>query len=699
MGIDIHIQYLKPTRNDICVAFCFFNTCGYVRPLQNLLFFENKLKAANIPYYSIEMVIGDQKPMLANPTLRVYSKSSMFYKEALWNRIEKEIPEQYTKICFLDSDIIFQRVDWLDSLSDMLDIHDIVHPFHILTYLDIQFTNQNKSNNVRQNIMSHIARKSINISDIRENAPGLGWAIKRSFLYKIGGFYDINMLGSSDQIFCGSIMKNKEMIESSLYPLIYESSLSYFNNLYNLDFSVSYLHCETLHLYHGNLKNRNYCNRIEIVKNIKDKWDIVYSKNLDGFFEINDESLNQRFYKYFIDRDEDDSNDSIHINDSSNNINLHIQYSKPTRSDICVAFAFFNSCGYVRPIQNLLLFENKLKAANIPYYSIEMVIGDQKPALANPTLRFYSKSALFYKEGLWNRLEKEIPKEYTKICFLDSDIIFDDPLWLDNISEMLDTHDLVHAFKTARLLNESYISAGNLISAIYRLNHSKNSGGAGYGWAIRRDFFLNLGGFFDMCILGAGDQVFYNFIYDVTYDLSADHLFTILSKKIAEYKASIQSLFPKVSYLNSNIYHLFHGVEKNRKYGSRYDILKNVEWTDTFIKNSNGFWESIDTNINMKCLEYFKERQEDSILSIEIAPKSHAPVKLAPVKLAPVELAPVKLAPVELAPVVAIPRPKNVLRPQHVASIAAAKSLQRVNNLRKTIVYDRTVYPKDEDDE
>ena len=125
--MNLHIQYNEPKKTDICVAFCYFNTCGYIRSLQNLAFFETKLRLAKIPYFSAEMVIGNQPPMLASPTLRFHSKSSLFYKEALWNRLEQAIPEQYTKICFLDSDIIFDRPDWLDEISRLHDTHDVVH--------------------------------------------------------------------------------------------------------------------------------------------------------------------------------------------------------------------------------------------------------------------------------------------------------------------------------------------------------------------------------------------------------------------------------------------------------------------------------------------------------------------------------------------------------------------------------------------
>ena len=290
-------------------------------------------------------------------------------------------------------------------------------------------------------------------------------------------------------------------------------------------------------------------------------------------------------------------------------MSLHIPYSTPVRTDICVAFCFFNPIGYIRPLQNTAFFQEKLRLANIPYYSIEMLIDDKPAMLANPTLCVRSKSTLFYKEALWNRLEKEIPPQYTKIVFLDSDVIFSEENWLDKISILLDSCDLVHPFETVDRLNLAYEKVDTLISSV----KDGNLAGSGMGWAITRDTFHALGGFFDKGILGNGDTLFYNCIRESVN--IKDGQYFLIQDLYTTYRTNFQNVNPKITYLDMKIYHLFHGTTRNRNYGSRHnEVLGDIHkpWDSLFTLNEDGFWELTDDSLNNRMIEYFLSRREDS---------------------------------------------------------------------------------------
>ena len=89
---DISIlTYNKPVRNDMVIGFVFFNIAKSNRLLMNYLYTTNKLKLANIPYYTLEVVYN--KPEIPE-AIHIACKSIMFQKERLCYVLEKHIPEK-----------------------------------------------------------------------------------------------------------------------------------------------------------------------------------------------------------------------------------------------------------------------------------------------------------------------------------------------------------------------------------------------------------------------------------------------------------------------------------------------------------------------------------------------------------------------------------------------------------------------------
>jgi hypothetical protein len=320
--------------------------------------------------------------------------------------------------------------------------------------------------------------------------------------------------------------------------------------------------------------------------------------------------------------------------------------------------------------------------AKIPYFSIEMVIGNQKPVLASPTLRVYSNSNLFYKEALWNRLEKEIPEYYNKIIFLDSDIIFEKTNWVDELSIILNTHDLVHIFENATLLDIYFKPIERLTSSIKELNIY----GAGYGWAINRSTFLKINGFLDTRILGGGDSAFIHSILGTNNiflgnTVNNNKVHKYLQDSYTKYKNNMQSLKLSYTHFSCNIYHLYHGSRINRNYDNRYSLLNSLdnEWNTLFIENKDGFLELIDNTINLQLYLYFKNRKEDdSIPIVKPVPLTITATPAAPIKTptatpaaAPIKTPTATPAPTATAPTPTAPTPTAPIKPSTTAAPTA----------------------------
>lgn len=103
-----------------------------------------------------------------------------------------KIPEQFTKIAFIDADIRFADPLWLDKVSEALEKHSVIQPMDY-SYRDI--TNKRVSSysisvdNFRPSVAKGICNKEQ--MDISKHYPGFSVCIRRDFLRKIGGFLNM----------------------------------------------------------------------------------------------------------------------------------------------------------------------------------------------------------------------------------------------------------------------------------------------------------------------------------------------------------------------------------------------------------------------------------------------------------------------------------------------------------------------------
>jgi hypothetical protein len=222
---------------------------------------------------------------------------------------------------------------------------------------------------------------------------------------------------------------------------------------------------------------------------------------------------------------------------------------------------------------------------------------------------------MFQKERLCYVLEKYISEKYTKILFLDCDIIFNNLNWYDDISNLLDTHNVVHPFTTAVWLDITYKNIYLRKDSILHNKLSSNSSNvwnyhSGFGWAFQRKWFNEIG-FFQYCIIGGGDTCSTFGWLKLSYNGPS-----IFKSIIIEYNRFLKYNKPSIGYISGCIYHLYHGSRKNRQLGIRYNIIKNIEnIQDILIIEENKPFEFKPeySYLNEYIKEYLKNRDDDSI--------------------------------------------------------------------------------------
>ena len=290
------------------------------------------------------------------------------------------------------------------------------------------------------------------------------------------------------------------------------------------------------------------------------------------------------------------------------------QYSKPTCTDTAVCMCYFSSVGYTRPRENFMRIKRMLDEAEIPLFTAECIIGETPQLIPEPTLLTRANSSLFYKEQLFNMLVKKIPSNYTKLIFMDSDLIFTIPNWVDMISKKLNTVSAVQGFGRALYLDASETIFAEYISFVKHMKVYGNppKGHPGFCWAFNRKFLNEIKGFFDKAIIGSGDSAVSS-IFTPSY--AYNYISPFIHNEYLQWKPKQKFLSPiTMSFLDIDMYHLYHGDIDNRQYRDRHrlpDLLKIKKWEDAISVNEYGMYELKNPEINKVLKNYFLSRKED----------------------------------------------------------------------------------------
>lgn len=290
-----------------------------------------------------------------------------------------------------------------------------------------------------------------------------------------------------------------------------------------------------------------------------------------------------------------------------------IHYVSPVKRDLAVGLVYFNASKSKRLLMNYLYVAEKFKVANIPFFTVEMY--EDTPELKD-AIHLQTDFILFQKERLCHLLETYIPKSYSKLLFLDSDLIFQNPNWYKELSDKLESYQIVQPFSKGVWLDITYKHiVKERIPIIFYNKFGKISmeGGIGgyhpgFAWGFQRDWFRKVG-FFQYGILGDGDTL----SSTVWLDYSDFQYVPFIQPSIEDFRKSISEK-PSICFLQGEIYHLWHGDSKNRQYKSRRAIFKSIrDIRDEIYVAENGLFALQHTTFQKKIRNYFKKRDDDGL--------------------------------------------------------------------------------------
>jgi len=202
-------------------------------------------------------------------------------------------------------------------------------------------------------------------------------------------------------------------------------------------------------------------------------------------------------------------------------------------------------------------------------------------------LKFKLKNVLWVKENLINLAIDDTPEaEY--IAWSDRDIMFLNPMWVEQTIDKLKTNDIVQPWAEVIHLNQRHelelikketkqnfysFASRSIVARFMKKEHSCGAS-SGQIWAMTRDFYNRIGKINDIEIIGGADSIIANYcvLQDDTYEKNLNTRDTISCKRIwKKYKTLFQGC--NCDYVSGTIVHFWHGQLEKRQYNSRHKVL------------------------------------------------------------------------------------------------------------------------------
>lgn len=313
---------------------------------------------------------------------------------------------------------------------------------------------------------------------------------------------------------------------------------------------------------------------------------------------------------------------------------LHLPESATVPSfpqHFAVAMVTFNPCNYKKPALNAKRCIAQFSACKIPVFFLELTYGKAKPSFTRESLgkhasyvAFFHVSAdsiMFHKENLWNVLESKIPLKYSKIAFLDADILLHNPLvWAWRTCEALNKYPIVQPFSSIKseenmegtLHSKQVLLVASASIRNETFNYSMSYPSPGYGVAVQRSWLKSVQGFVDSCIVGGGDLITLLSILQPEKLLIQQCYIEspFAHKDIARFQANCAKVCTTVGFVQYEGLHLYHGSRMCRQYTTRHELMKGLTLKD-LRKNSAGIYEFMSRGWTNRMHQYFQQRKED----------------------------------------------------------------------------------------
>lgn len=307
---------------------------------------------------------------------------------------------------------------------------------------------------------------------------------------------------------------------------------------------------------------------------------------------------------------------------------------KPLKATLDVVAVISNPVRYEARYKLYRKFEKHMHDAGVRLTTVELAFGNREWEVTEADdprdIRLRSQHELWHKENLINIGISRLPENWEYVAWIDTDVLFNNPLWAQETLQQLQHYSIVQMWSQALDLGPKYHPARpapflgwvyckcNDIPRITRASAYFAAKGQywhpGFAWAATRAAMEELGGLLDWAIVGGAD---YHMAAALTGVNGGGQAFFANKKHYQVWVERAKRLKENIGYVDGMITHGWHGRKKERGYADRWKILASNNFDpDLDLKRDwQGIWQLTDRNPKLRddIRSYFRARNEDSI--------------------------------------------------------------------------------------
>jgi hypothetical protein len=253
--------------NDLWLISCYYNPNQYLSITNNFNRFIGSVENANLNYLIVECTFGEQDFILpkSRHIIKVRTSDVLWQKERLLNIALANLPDNCKKVVWIDCDVLFENPDWARETSARLDHARVIQPFREAVRLP-EHAIENNNEGERYFSFAYIYQQDpLLVSDGNYNLhghTGFAWATHKKIIQR-HGLYDVCLSGNADHLMAHSFVGRWD---TACTHRVIGANRSYFDHytkwskeIYGtVNAEVDFVDGLLLHLWHGDLKDRNY---------------------------------------------------------------------------------------------------------------------------------------------------------------------------------------------------------------------------------------------------------------------------------------------------------------------------------------------------------------------------------------------------------------------------------------------------------